>query len=174
MKLTPAELTVLGLIVEHPRHGYDLEQVIEERGIRRWTDIGFSSIYYVLTKLEDRGLISDHGHPSGAKSRRVLHATTQGRQVAAAQALEFIADLRAVPHPILVGLANLPLIAEPDYSEALRSRLTQVETRIVAAAKAKAAQAPLPRPAHEVFSYSLNLLEAERSWLANRVQVQHE
>ena len=53
--LTPAELTVLGLIVEQPRHGYDLEQVIEERGIRQWTDIAFSSIYYVLAKLEKRG-----------------------------------------------------------------------------------------------------------------------
>nr|MBA3799931.1 PadR family transcriptional regulator [Geodermatophilaceae bacterium] len=46
MDLTPSELTVLGLIVERPRHGYDLEQVIEQRGIRQWTDIGFSSIYY--------------------------------------------------------------------------------------------------------------------------------
>ena len=55
--LTASELTVLGLLVEHPRHGYDLERVIEQRGIRQWTDIGFSSIYYVLSKLEKRGLV---------------------------------------------------------------------------------------------------------------------
>ena len=42
--LTPAELTILGLLEEQPRHGYELEQVIEERGIRQWTALGFSSI----------------------------------------------------------------------------------------------------------------------------------
>jgi DNA-binding PadR family transcriptional regulator len=174
VKLTPSELTVLGLVIEQPRHGYDLEQVIEQRGIRQWTDIGFSSIYYVLAKLEKRGLISDEGDRSGAKSRRVFQAAPEGRQVAAEEAVAFIADLRAVPHPALVGLANLPLIAERDYEWALRSRLTQVEARIASVRDAERSQAPLPRPAREVFSYSLSLLEAERSWLAERVQVSDE
>src|SRR3546814_5042982 len=115
MELTPSELTVLGLIVEQPRHGYDLEQVIEERGIRQWTDIGFSSIYYVLAKLEKRGLVDADEGRSGAKSRRVFQATAEGRQVAADEAVAFIADLRAVPHPVLVGLANLVLVSERAY-----------------------------------------------------------
>ena len=171
MELTPSELTVLGLIVEQPRHGYDLEQVIEQRGIRQWTDIGFSSIYYVLAKLERAGLIeAEQGRP-GAKSRRVFQITVEGRRVAADQAFAFIADLRAVAHPVLVGLANLPLVVGRDYDEALRRRLTQVEARIASVMKTAQAQAPLPRPAREVFSYSLSLLEAERSWLAERVQV---
>ena len=42
--MTPAELAVLGLIVEQPRHGYEIEKVIEDRGMREWTEIGFSTI----------------------------------------------------------------------------------------------------------------------------------
>ncbi len=76
--LTPAELTVLGLIVEQPRHGYDLEQVIEERGIRQWTDIAFSSIYYVLAKLEKRGLVKRVGHPEDRRSL-LIELTKKGR-----------------------------------------------------------------------------------------------
>lgn len=174
MGLTPAELTVLGLIVEEPRHGYDLEQVIEQRGIRQWTDIGFSSIYYVLAKLEKRGLVDAARGRAGAKSRRVFRATAEGLQIAADEAVAFIAELRAVPHPILVGLANLPLVSERAYDEALRSRLTQLEARIAVVMEAERSQAPLPRPAREVFSYSLSLLESERSWLAERVQVADE
>jgi len=79
-----------------------------------------------------------------------------------------------VPHPVLVGLANLPLIPEASYDEALRSRLTQIEARIASVKETQRSQAPLPRPAREVFSYSLSLLEAERSWLAERVQVSDE
>ncbi|HSK90074.1 MAG TPA: PadR family transcriptional regulator [Euzebyales bacterium] len=171
MSLTSSELIVLGLIVERPRHGYDLEQVIEQRGIRQWTDIGFSSIYYLLTKLEKRGLIHLSQAPAGVKSRRVFQATTAGRQAATHNALALIAELRTAPHPLLVGLANLPLLSEREYAEALRTRLTQVEARIAAVAEAKLAQIPIPLPAREVFSYSLSLLEAERSWLAARVQV---
>lgn len=171
MELTPAELTVLGLIIERPQHGYDLEQVIEQRGIRQWTDIGFSSIYYLLTKLEKRGLLHVPEAPAAAKSRRVYHATTRGRDVAARNALALVAEPRPIPHPLLVGLANLPLLSEREYTQALRTRLTQIEARITATQAARQAQVPLPPAAREVFSYSLSLLEAERQWLAARVQV---
>ncbi len=168
MELTPAELTVLGLIIERPQHGYDLEQVIERRGIRQWTDIGFSSIYYLLGKLEKRGLVEVPRAPAAAKSRRVFHATPEGRRVAAAAALAFVAEVRPVAHPVLVGLANLPLFPAERYAQALHTRLAQLEARI---AEVRAAQrhAPPVLPAQEVFSYSLSLMEAERQWLASRV-----
>jgi DNA-binding PadR family transcriptional regulator len=174
VELTPAELTILGLVIEHPQHGYDLEQVIQRRGIRQWTDIGFSSIYYLLTKLQQRGLLHVPEAPAAAKSRRVFHATTEGRRVAAATALALLTEARPVPHPMLVGLANLPLLSARQYARALRTRLAQVDARIAAVRAAQEAQqthAPLPLAAREVFSYSLSLMEAERQWLATRVQV---
>lgn len=171
MNLTSSEATVLGLVIERPQHGYDLEQVIEQRGIRQWTDIGFSSIYYLLAKLEKRGLVSVLEASGGAKSRRVFQATRAGREAATHNTLALIAELRTRPHPLLVGLANLPLLSEHAYAEALRTRLAQVEVRIAAVTEAEQTQAPLPLPAREVFSYSLSLLEAERSWLAARVPV---
>ena len=171
MELTPSELTVLGLIIERPRHGYDLEQVIQRRGIRQWTDIGFSSIYYLLTKLEQRGLVQVPEARAAAKSRRVFHATRAGRRTAARTASALIEEVRPVPHPLLVGVANLPLLAAGEYARALRARLAQIEQRIAAVRAAQQAQAPLALPAREVFSFSLSLLEAERSWLAGRVQM---
>jgi DNA-binding PadR family transcriptional regulator len=174
MELTPAELTVLGLIIERPQHGYDLEQVISQRGIRQWTDIGFSSIYYLLTKLKERGLVDVPQAPAAVKSRRVFSATAKGREVAARTALALVAEPRPVPHPFLVGVANLSLLSELEYAQALSARLASLEARIAAvrqAQKAQQAQASLPRPAREVFSYSLSLMEAERQWLVARVQV---
>lgn len=171
MELTRAELTVLGLLIERPQHGYDLEQVIERRGIRQWTDIGFSSIYYLLTKLEKRGLVHVPEVPAAAKSRRVFQATPAGREAARLNALALIEEPRPVAHPLLVGVANLPLLSEREYVQALGTRLARVEDRIAAVQEAQQKQAPLPLPAREVFSYSLSLLEAERSWLASRVQV---
>lgn len=166
MELTAAELTVLGLVIEQPRHGYDLERVIEERGVRQWTDIGFSSIYYLLAKLEKRGLLHVPESPAAAKSRRVFHATERGRRVGAESVLALIERSRPVAHPLLVGIANLALLPEREYLGALRARLARVESQIAAVRAARRAQGPLPRPAREVFSYSLHLMEAERRWLA--------
>ncbi|MGK5440380.1 PadR family transcriptional regulator [Micromonospora sp. URMC 105] len=171
MELTPAELTVLGLVIERPQHGYDLQQVIEQRGIRQWTDIGFSSIYYLLTKLEQRGLLHVPEAPLAPKSRRVYHPTAEGRRVAARNALAFIAEARPTPHPLLVGVANLSMLTAQQYEQALRTRLAQLEARIAAVQAAQQTQAPLPRAAREVFSYSLSLMDAERQWLVARVQV---
>jgi len=171
MELTAAELTVLGLIVERPQHGYDLEQVIAQRGIRQWTEIGFSSIYYLLGKLHQRGLVHVPHEPTAAKSRRVFHATDEGRAAAARSASALVAEARPVPHPLLVGIANQHLLTGPAYERALRTRLTQLAERIAALRAAQEAQAPLPTAAREVFSYSLSLMEAERQWLAGRVQV---
>jgi DNA-binding PadR family transcriptional regulator len=176
VELTPAELTVLGLVIERPQHGYDLEQVIEQRGIRQWTDIGFSSIYYLLAKLERRGLLHVPQAPAAPKSRRIFHATVQGRRAAARTALALVADARPVPHPLLVGVANLSLLSTQQYARGLRRRLAQLDARIAAVRAAQAvqqAQAALPLAAREVFSYSLSLMETERQWLAGRVQVPH-
>ena len=57
--MTEAELAVLSLLIETPRHRYQIEQVIEERGMREWTAVGFSSIYYLLRKLEKKNLTGD-------------------------------------------------------------------------------------------------------------------
>lgn len=159
---------MLGLIIEAPRHGYDLEQVIEGRGIRQWADIGFSSIYYLLAKLEQRGLVGTPEAPTAAKSRRVFHATDAGREAAGRCAFQFVAD---PGRPLLVGVSNLPLLSAREYAQALGQRLARVEARIAAVKAAESAQSPLPPPAREVFSYSLTLLEAERTWLAARARV---
>jgi DNA-binding PadR family transcriptional regulator len=56
MKLSLSEQLILGILSEQARHGYDIEKIIIERGMRKWTVVGFSSIYYVLERLEEKGL----------------------------------------------------------------------------------------------------------------------
>ena len=64
--MSSAELAILSLIAEKPRHGYEIDEVIEERGMRDWTEIGFSSIYYLLNKLENAQESLDTGNTTAA------------------------------------------------------------------------------------------------------------
>ena len=80
--MTNAELTILSLIAEQPRHGYDIEQVIEQRGMRDWTEVGFSSIYFLLNKLEKDGMVKSRLEKSQGKgpARKVYSITAEGKR----------------------------------------------------------------------------------------------
>jgi DNA-binding PadR family transcriptional regulator len=165
MDLTPAELTLLGLLVEEPRHGYQLEVVITDRGMREWTEIGFSSIYYLLGKLRDRGLITEVGEPARGKSRRVYRATDAGRAACAEAAEQAIATLRPVFPTVLVGIANQPVIPPDRFRAALADRASALAAKI--AEVRAAASVPAPHFVRAIFDYSLRLLEAEQAWLSD-------
>lgn len=161
-ELTQAELTVLGLIAERPRHGLDIEQTINDRGLRQWTALAFSSVYYVAKRLEARGLVASDPQRS-PRQRRVYTVTDTGRAACARAAERAIAELSPLHAPVLIGLANSPLIADAKVREALRQRLGLVEERIAAVEHARAG-APSHDSVAAIFDYSLTMLEAERAW----------
>ena len=87
--MTNAELAILSLIAEQPRHGYQIDQVIKERGMREWTEVGFSSIYYLLKKLEGQGLIEGRlWEAERGPARKVFTATSAGESALHAAVLD--------------------------------------------------------------------------------------
>lgn len=162
--LTDAELLVLGLVAEMPRHGYELEQVIEHRGMREWTQIGFSSIYFVLTKLERRGLVTAE-EAAGPKARKVFRLAEAGRTTLVEQS---IAALRSV-HPsygsVLLGMAHWPLLEREEALDALAARAVAVEAERRRLAGIQVAQQPLPDYVEALFDYAIGQLRAEEAWV---------
>ncbi|WP_433476179.1 PadR family transcriptional regulator [Spirillospora sp. CA-142024] len=164
--LTPAELTLLGLLVEKPRHGYELDEIISARGMREWTEIGFSSIYYLLARLRDRGLITEVGTPPArGKTRRVYGPTAEGRRACARSAEDAVAELRPVFPPVLIGLANQPVIPPERLRAALDRRAAALTERIAAIGAARDAQPDVPGFVRAIFDYTLGQLAAEQHWL---------
>jgi DNA-binding PadR family transcriptional regulator len=161
-------VTLLGLLVERPRHGYELDEVISTRGMREWTEIGFSSIYYLLARLRDRGLITeiDTSRAARGKARRVHGPTAEGRRACAQSAEAAVAEFRPVFPPILVGLANQPVIPPERLQAALDRRDAALTEKIAAIGAARDAQPDVPRFVHAIFDYALGQLAAEQQWLA--------
>lgn len=165
--LSAAELTLLGLLVEQPRHGYELDAVITDRGMREWTEVGFSSIYYLLAKLRERGLIAQTGAspPGSDKRRKVYGATVEGRRVCAAAAEKAIAELHPLSPHVLVGLANQPTIDHERLLDALDRRSSALAERIRHVRQAVSEEQSAPEFVHAIFDYSLSQLSAEQDWL---------
>ncbi|MFW9890030.1 MAG: PadR family transcriptional regulator, partial [Candidatus Thorarchaeota archaeon] len=74
-------LAVLSLIGAGAKYGYEINQILEQRGYRNWVDIKFSSVYKALKELEGKGLIK--GQKSDAKmqpSKKTYSITRKGRK----------------------------------------------------------------------------------------------
>jgi DNA-binding PadR family transcriptional regulator len=166
LDVTPSELVLLGLLAEHPRHGYELEEVIAARGMREWTEIGFSSIYYVLDKLRQRGLVTERAEPSlRGKLRKVYAPTSDGLRELAKAAEAAVANLHPLYPVLLVGLANEPSIPRRRLISALKARQRSIDDRIATIRAAAATQPGVPRFVTAIFDYSIGQLEAEKTWL---------
>ncbi len=170
--MTNAELAILSLTAEAPCHGYEIEQTIEVRGMREWTEIGFSSIYYLLKKLEESGLVESQLIPTQGRGsvRRVYHITDEGRAALSAATLAALAQPKQSYPTILLGLANLPILSQEQALGALQSYREGLAERLAHVAAQAEAQRPLPDHVELLFSYSLMMLTAEKDWVEKVTQ----
>lgn len=162
--LTHAEQLLLGLIAEMPRHAYQLNKEIELRGMREWTPIGFSSIYFVLGQLEKMGLISAK-KPTGAKARKTFRVTTAGRQALVAQTLDALSTYQPTYSSVLLGMIHWPILQREEALEALRARGETVESEILRVEDIRGDTQPLPDFIDALFDLSIGQLEAEVEWI---------
>jgi len=165
--MTNAELAILSLIAEQPRHGYDIEQVIEERGMREWTEIGFSSIYYLLNKLEKAGMIeSQLQQPEGkGPARKVYNITQPGWQALIEGTIEALSTPQSGSSPFLLGLSNFPMIPREQVLDALNKYAVNLEESLNQMLERAENQRPLPPFVEAMFGYSQVMIEAELSWI---------
>ena len=85
LKKGSTELLVLALLEAQPRHGYEIGKLIEARSGGRLS-FRIGSLYPVLLRLEDRGLISGKWlEKTGERRRRFYRLTAAGREVLASQ-----------------------------------------------------------------------------------------
>ena len=170
--MTNAELAILTMIAEKPRHGYVIEQVIEERGMREWTEVGFSSIYYLLKKLEKEGLIEGRmeRQPSRGPARVVYKLTSTGKQAAQAGVLQVLSVPKRSYPPILLGIANLPGISRGQALNALQTYRDGLISRREDVQMSRDSQRPLPCFVEAMFSYSITMIEAERTWVEEFIE----
>jgi transcriptional regulator len=81
LKKGSTELLILSLLEARPRHGYEIGKLIEMRSNGRLT-FRIGSLYPVLCRLEDRGLIAGRwAEKADDRRRRFYRLTADGRAV---------------------------------------------------------------------------------------------
>jgi DNA-binding PadR family transcriptional regulator len=175
--MTNAELAILGLIVEQPRHGYEIERVIEERGMRNWTEVGFSSIYYLLKKLEQEGYVEGQlVEAARGPARKVYRASPSGREALRAGVIEALSVPQRSYPSVQLGLSHLPGIPVADAVAALGQYRDSLAEQLAEVRHSWETKNPLPLFIEAMFEHSTMLIQAELSWaesLIKRLEEQH-
>lgn len=170
--MTDAELAILSIVAEGPIHGYDLQTVIAERGLRAWTQIGVSSIYYVLEKLERQGLVqSTVTQGADDTARRQYCITTAGIGVLQTAIADLIGTPREHADEFELGLAHLPALRPGQVRTALTAYRQELASRLALARERSAALKSAQAPFHieAMLSHRIALLEAELTWIEDFV-----
>lgn len=165
---TNAELAVLSLLAEQPMHGYQIEQTIEARGMREWTEIGFSSIYYILEKLRLRGCVESRMEPAEGKgpARQIFSLNPVGRDLFRIASLNALANPSRTFSNFQLGLAAIPMFARDEVLKALRTYQTFLMNKKTALKGRRAAfGSNLPWHAAALFDLDFAQLQCELDWL---------
>ena len=165
--MTNAELAILSLVAESPRHGYEIEHVIEERGMRDWTEVGFSSIYYLLNKLERAALIKSQLQQSAGRgpARKVYSITLEGRHAHLEGSLEALGLPQSGSSSFLLGLSSFPALPRDHVLRALNEYIHRLNKRLSQMIQRRDSQSPIQPFVEAMFDYSYTMIQAELKWL---------
>jgi transcriptional regulator len=96
LKKGSAELLILSLLQAKQRHGYEISRQIETRS-KGAVRFRVASLYPMLYRLEDRGLIQGRWvEASGQRRRRYYRLTAAGRKILAERRQGWAAFVEAI------------------------------------------------------------------------------
>ena len=166
------EASILGLVCEGFRYGYELEKIIEERNMRHWTEIGFSSIYYVLKRLEKNGLISSSSDLVNGRSRKVYDVTSTGEVEMKEKVTDLVSSYNPVADPFDLGVGNLQRLSHDEIITGLRSYRVSLDAREQFFRDRLAVMLESEWPLHirGLVTRPLAKLEAEKKWVESYIE----
>lgn len=169
--MTDAELTVLSLLAQGPHYGHELQQTIDDRGLREWLVIGFSSLYYILNKLEEQQFVQSELRANGRGPARKYYALTEaGRGVLQTAVSDLLRQPRTIGSGFELGLANLHVLKPAQVYRVLTHHRQDLRVHYMALLGAwqrhqREDGGRMTEPIGALYTHSLNMMEADLKWL---------
>ncbi len=129
--ISNAETAILGLISEKPKHAYEITSDITNRSMSYWTDISFSNVYKLLTKLEKNKLLSSKTKiGKNNVVQKIYSLTRPGKAAFKTKLKELASEWQPSIHPIDVALKNLNVLEKKEAVACLQSYQKSLEETI--------------------------------------------
>ena len=143
--MTHGEIIILRLLKTRSYYGYQLDTIIEENRMREWADIGFSSIYSMLNKLEKKGYVQSHFEKvHGSPKRKVYEPTEKGLEELRNDVIRMLKTPQERHDDFTVAMVVSDILSETDFEGCLREykehlvrQLSELEYRLPESARNK-------------------------------------
>ena len=161
-------LAVLSVVLDRPRHPYEMAAVLKERGKDADLPIKWGSLYTVVANLEKHGFIEavESVKDGGRPERTVYRITPDGREEFEDWVRELVGTVDPEPPRFRSGLSMLGVLGPDQTISRLRQRLGQLDER---AGKQRAVLGELrslmPRLFLVEVEYDIAMTEAEARWV---------
>ncbi|MFN3763570.1 MAG: PadR family transcriptional regulator, partial [Anaerolineae bacterium] len=161
---TRNDLLVLGLLLDRPMHGYEILQQIRAADIDLWLAVSPAAIYYSLSKLHRRGLVTETRVRGEGPERSIYHLTDRGRQAFFTGMVDALASQEPNYSDYDLGIYLLNKLPQEQALSLLQQRLEFLRRREadVSQARQRAAGDPL-RCA--ILTRVATCTRTEREWL---------
>lgn len=166
--MTQIEIVLLSLLYEDDRYGYEIESVIEERKMRNWTKIGFSSIYNSLKNLERKGWIgSRYEEEYGSPARKVYFIKDTFREPVRETIKKILHSPERVYSEFSIGLAFSHFLTKEEIYECFIKYRESLEKRRQTILQSYSEQPIVQNTIHikALFTHPLKLIEVEVEWI---------
>ena len=165
--LNDRETAILGLLFDNSLYGYEIEKIIEQRNMRSWTEIGFSSIYYVLKRLEEAEFVRSKKKLVRGRNRVVYLITRVGKRVLKERIIALLSKNSKQISPFELGVSYIHLLDPKEAIECLEKFLVSSQERLNRLKEfLKNSKAELGNYRQiALFERPLELVDAEMNWV---------
>src|SRR5437868_638914 len=157
-------ILILGTLIDGPLNGYKVRRELETMGADQWANVAFTSIYHVLNKMADEGMLDIV--ETGKSGKTVYELTDDGRFEFHRQLMTLWYEIKPVVDPFQVALTFMDRLDKPTLQSALRARIEQLDMALSATERALGAKQRHGAPRHVDENLRLNIgtLQAQLDW----------
>lgn len=173
--MSATRLLILGVLLEQPRHGYEVRQELERWGAEQWANVPYGSIYFALGKMADEGLVEvvSADVQRGKRPARTVYAVTErGRGEFERLLRESWWQQKQTIDPFQVALTFLDRLPREELLAALRHRANRLRSALDCfpfLAKGKLSHPDTPRHIAENLGLAAAHVETELRWIEEAI-----
>jgi len=173
MEISDKELAILGMIYENPMYGYEIEKVMQETSMNDWTEIAFSSIYFLLKRLESKNLIISKIEQNEKNQTRKIYSTTEiGKQQTKEKLKDILSHHEKTIWQIDLGMAYQQILSQKEVKECLLLYEEEIDKSIVCYKELQKylSDHECPQNRLQLAQRPMRLFEAEKEWIHTYIQ----
>ncbi len=164
--LSHVAFAVLGLVAEYPCHGKDINERIEERGMREWTAIGKSAIYGVLKNIKKKDLLDAWVEEEDNRMVKMYQITPKGEIVLKGQIYRILNEfIGKNDQDFYMAFSMLPVLSQEEQIEAITNSLNAIRESKKELEQMLNTNSKMPLNVRGLFMHPIKILETDIKFL---------